>query len=152
MDNLTHRSESQQILENEGHQSKRRLTRRSSAEMNATNDHVASTTSAYLEQATNEEKVASSEGISIQRLIQGIPREELGNIHMIQSWHSGGAGVATVRSNYPGRDAILATMIEEYIKEITWEPILGDTSKEQKFIIKPKYLDQPITIRSNLPL
>ncbi|GJS70200.1 reverse transcriptase domain-containing protein [Tanacetum coccineum] len=61
------------------------------------------------------------------------------------------AGVATVRSDYRGRDASLATTVEEgNIREIAWEPIPGDALKEQKVIINPEYLDQPITISVDL--
>ncbi|GJZ32686.1 hypothetical protein Tco_0578122 [Tanacetum coccineum] len=61
------------------------------------------------------------------------------------------AGVATVRSDYPGRDASLAAAIEEgNIREIAWKPIPGDTLKEHKVIINPEYPDQPIKIGSDL--
>ncbi|GJS89238.1 putative ribonuclease H-like domain-containing protein [Tanacetum coccineum] len=59
--------------------------------------------------------------------------------------------ITTVRRDYPCRDASLATTIEEgNIREIEWEPISGDTLKEQKIIINPEHPDQPITIGVNL--
>nr|GEW19537.1 reverse transcriptase domain-containing protein [Tanacetum cinerariifolium] len=60
-------------------------------------------------------------------------------------------GFMTVRSNYQGRNASLAAAVEEgNMQEIEWEPIPGDTLKEQKVSINPEYPDQPITIGADL--
>ncbi|GJY25426.1 hypothetical protein Tco_0400152 [Tanacetum coccineum] len=62
------------------------------------------------------------------------------------------AGFAIVKSDYPGRDASLSAAVEESnIQEIVWEPILGDTPKEHKFIINPEYPYQSIIIGADLP-
>ncbi|GJY30387.1 hypothetical protein Tco_0413882 [Tanacetum coccineum] len=56
-----------------------------------------------------------------------------------------------VKSDYQGRNASLATAVEEgSIQEIAWEPIPGDTLKEQKVSINPEYPDQPIIIGADL--
>nr|GEV44580.1 hypothetical protein [Tanacetum cinerariifolium] len=60
-------------------------------------------------------------------------------------------GFTMVRSNYQGRNASLAAVVDEgNIREIEWEPIPGDTLKEQKVSINPEYPDQPITIGADL--
>ncbi|GJV30571.1 hypothetical protein Tco_1387019 [Tanacetum coccineum] len=54
------------------------------------------------------------------------------------------AGIATVRSDYLGRDASLTSTVKECnIREIAWKPITA--------VINAEYPNQPITIDADLP-
>ncbi|GJS70983.1 hypothetical protein Tco_0703824 [Tanacetum coccineum] len=64
-----------------------------------------------------------------------------------------GAGVTTVKSDYPCKDVSIAAMMEESnLREIMWEPIPGGTPNEQKLIINPEYPNQRITIKAILDM
>ncbi|GKD66411.1 hypothetical protein Tco_1308519, partial [Tanacetum coccineum] len=60
--------------------------------------------------------------------------------------------LATVKSEFPGMDAELTTVVDNMtVMEIKWEALPGYNENEEKVVINKNHPDQPVIIGKHLP-